>query len=312
MRPPTGSFKTKPGLTPFMGRFGPLVSCEEAAEHLDDPSWLFVDCRYDLADKEKGVRDHAANHLPGALHAHIDHDLSGPVGDGRSGRHPLPLAPSFQRWCTLHGIGPDTRVVAYDDQAGQWASRLWWLLRHYGHANVAVLDGGLTRWKALKLPLRAGHEAPRAAARTPFTGAPGHMPVIEAQHIQVGLGKPASYQLVDARAGERYRGEVEPVDKKAGHIPGAISMPFGGNVGEQMRFHPPERLRERFEGTLGVQEAGRVACYCGSGVTGPHNVLAMELAGLGTPALYPGSWSEWSWPEADRPVEKGPGPGKAH
>lgn len=280
----------------------PIVSCEEAAEHLDDPTWLFVDCRYDLADKDKGVREHAANHIPGALHAHIDRDLSGPVGDGRKGRHPLPLPPTFVRWCGLHGIGPATRVVCYDDQAGQWASRLWWLLRHYGHGNVAVLDGGLTRWKALKLPLRAGHEAPRKA--TTFTGAPGHMPIIEAEHIQVGLGKPAAFQLVDARAGERFRGEVEPVDKKAGHIPGAISLPFGGNVGSEMRFLPAEKLLQRFEGALGVQEVGRVACYCGSGVTGPQNILAMELAGLGTAALYPGSWSEWSF-DPDRPIETG-------
>lgn len=283
----------------------PLVSCEDAAEHLQDAGWLFVDCRYDLIDTEKGLREYAANHVPGAIHAHIDRDLSGPVGDGRHGRHPLPLPPAFQRWCGMHGIGPGTQVVCYDDQAGQWASRLWWLLRHYGHGKVAVLDGGLTRWKALKLPLQAGHEKPRPQVK--FTGEPGHMPVVDATILETGLGKPASYQLVDARAGERYRGEVEPVDKKAGHIPGAISLPFGGNVADQMRFQPPEKLRERFEGALGVQETGRVACYCGSGVTGPHNILAMELAGMGTAALYPGSWSEWSWPEANRPVEVGEG-----
>jgi thiosulfate/3-mercaptopyruvate sulfurtransferase len=281
----------------------PIVSCEEAAEHLSDPTWVFIDCRYDLMDKEKGVREYANNHVPGALFAHIDRDLSGPVGDGHRGRHPLPLPPSFQRWCGLHGITPDTMVVAYDDQAGQWASRLWWLLRHYGHQKVAVLDGGLTRWKALKLPLRPGHEPARKEAK--FTGQPGHMPIVDAAILETGLGKPAAYQLVDARAGERYRGEVEPVDKKAGHIPGAISMPFGGNVGEQMRFLPPEKLLERYERTLGVQEVGRVACYCGSGVTGPHNILAMELAGMGTPALYPGSWSEWAWPDAGRPIETG-------
>ena len=281
----------------------PIVSCEEAAEHLSDPTWVFIDCRYDLMDKEKGVREYANNHIPGALFAHIDRDLSGPVGDGHKGRHPLPLQPSFQRWCGLHGITPDTMVVAYDDQAGQWASRLWWLLRHYGHQKVAVLDGGLTRWKALKLPLRPGHETARKEVK--FTGTAGSMPIVDSAILETGLGKPAAYQLVDARAGERYRGEVEPVDKKAGHIPGAISMPFGGNVGEQMRFLPAEKLLERYEKTLGVQEVGRVACYCGSGVTGPHNILAMELAGMGTPALYPGSWSEWSWPDAGRPIETG-------
>jgi thiosulfate/3-mercaptopyruvate sulfurtransferase len=280
-----------------------LVSCEDAALQLENPKWLFVDCRYDLADTEKGLRDYAAAHIPGAIFAHIDRDLSGPVGDGRKGRHPLPLPPSFVRWCGSHGIGKDTQVVVYDDQAGQWAARLWWLLRYYGHQNVALLDGGLTRWKSLKHPMKGGHESPRKTVQ--FHGEPGHMPVIDSPHIETGLGKPGAYQLVDARAGERFRGEVEPIDKKAGHIPGALSMPFGGNVGSEMRFLPPEKLRERFEGALGVQETGRVACYCGSGVTGAHNVLAMEVAGMGTPALYPGSWSEWSFPEANRPIEVG-------
>jgi len=283
---------------------GPLVTCEVLAQHLDDPAWVVVDCRHELADVEKGLREYGKAHIPGAYHAHIDRDLSGPVGDGRKGRHPLPIPGAFQRFAGHLGIGPDTMVVAYDDQAGQWASRLWWLLRHYGHAKVAVLDGGLTRWKALGLPLSSGHETPRKAV--PFTGAPGHMPTIDAAVIEAGIGQKASWQLVDVRAGERFRGEVEPVDKRAGHIPGAISMPFGGNIGSGMLFKPPEELRALYEGTLGVQEVGRVACYCGSGVTGTHDVLAMEVAGMGTAALYPGSWSEWSWPDAERPIVSGP------
>ena len=286
------------------GRFGPLVSCEELRDRLEDPTWVVFDCRHDLADADKGVREHAKGHIPGAFHAHIDRDLAGPVGDGRRGRHPLPLPESFRRWCGIHGVGAATTVVCYDDQAGQWASRLWWLLRHFGHARVAVLDGGLTRWKALGLPLREGHEKPRPTAV--FPGAPGQMPTVDTPRIEMDLAaKAGRYQLVDARAGERYRGEVEPVDLRAGHIPGAVSLPYGGNIGAGMVFLPPGQLRERFEKTLGVQEAGKVACYCGSGVTSTHNVLAMELAGMGTPALYPGSWSEWSWPEAGRPIETG-------
>jgi thiosulfate/3-mercaptopyruvate sulfurtransferase len=286
----------------------PLVTCEEAATHLDDPQWVFVDCRYDLAKPDWGRDAHAANHIPGSFHAHVDKDLSSPVGDGRHGRHPLPEPQAFRAWCGKLGITPDTRVVCYDDQAGQWASRLWWLLRYYGHRNVSVLDGGMTRWKSLGLPLDNGPS--RARAQVEFSGEPGHMPTIDTARIETGLGQRGGYQLVDARAGERYRGEVEPIDKRAGHIPGAISMPFGGNVGSEMRFHPPEKLADRFIGTLGVQDVGKVACYCGSGVTGPHNVLAMEVAGMGTAALYPGSWSEWSWPDAERPVETGPGPAK--
>lgn len=282
-----------------------LVTCEVASQHVEDPAWLFVDCRFDLADIDKGLREYAKAHIPGALFANIERDLSGPKGEGRQGRHPLPLPPSFQRFAGSLGITPTTQVVCYDDQAGQWASRLWWLLRHYGHKPVAVLDGGLTRWKALGLPLRGGHETPRPTAK--FTGAPGQMPTIDATTIEAGLGQTGgTWQLVDARAGERYRGEVEPVDKRAGHIPGAISIPFGGNVGSGMVFRSPDELRAHYEKLLGVQEVGRVACYCGSGVTSTHDVLAMEVAGMGTAALYPGSWSEWSWPEGERPIVAGP------
>lgn len=287
-----------------MSAIGPLVPCEEAARHLDDAAWRFFDCRYDLADKEKGLREYSAAHIPGAVHAHIDRDLSGPMGDGRRGRHPLPLAGAFRHWAGDRGIGATTTVIAYDDGAGQWASRLWWLLRHHGHAKVAVLDGGIARWKALRLPLRPGHEKPRP--RSTFVGEPGHMPTIDADAIAQELQTPAGLRLVDARAPERFRGEVEPVDKQAGHIPGAINLHFSGNVGSDMRFLPPDRLRQRFQGSLGTVDGGRVACYCGSGVTATQHVLAMELAGLAVPALYPGSWSEWSWPDAKRPIETGP------
>jgi thiosulfate/3-mercaptopyruvate sulfurtransferase len=282
---------------------GPLVSCETLAESLGRPDWVVFDCRYDLADREKGLREYGKGHVPGAYFAHVDRDLSGPVGDGRRGRHPLPIPGAFQRFLGNHGVGPQTQVVCYDDAAGQWASRLWWLARHYGHPNVAVLDGGLARWKALRLPLRAGHEKPRASV--PFKGQPGSMPTVEAEQVATG-----SLTLLDARAPERFRGEAEPVDKRAGHIPGARNHPFAGNVGPDQRLLPPAELRARFE-ALGVARADGVACYCGSGVTGTHNVLAMEVAGLGTPALYPGSWSEWSWPEAGRPIETGPAPARA-
>ncbi|HUR61440.1 MAG TPA: sulfurtransferase [Candidatus Thermoplasmatota archaeon] len=277
-----------------------LVDCETARHRLDDPSWVFVDCRYDLMDPEKGVREYAKGHIPGAYFAHVDRDLAGPVGDGRKGRHPLPIPGAFQRWVAAHGIAPATQVVCYDDAAGQWASRLWWLLRHYGHANVAVLDGGLTRWKATNGPLRTQHEKSRGTVA--FTGKPGSMPTVDAD----GVAKAAEtgLRLVDARAAERYRGDVEPVDKRAGHIPGAVSVPFAGNVGADMRFLSHDALRERFE-AAGVIDSKGVAIYCGSGVTSAHDVLAMEVAGMGTAALYPGSWSEWSFPAAGRPIVAG-------
>ncbi|MCA1818564.1 MAG: sulfurtransferase [Thermoplasmatota archaeon] len=272
--------------------FGPLVTCEEAARHVDDPSWVFFDCRFELADKEKGARDYAKAHIPGAYFAHTERDLSGPVGNGSRGRHPLPIA--FQRFCGVHGIGPATKVVCYDDLGGQWASRLWWLLRFHGHRDVAVLDGGLTRWKALGLPLRGNHEKPRAG--TTFANPPGQMPIVQAGDIEAG-----GVTLFDARAPERFRGEVEAVDKQKGHIPGARSAPASGNVGPDMRFLSPEALRAKFA----APTEGKVACYCGSGVTGTQLVLAMEVAGLPTPALYPGSWSEWIW-DGKRPIETGP------
>ena len=277
-----------------------LVDCETAARHVADAGWVFFDCRHDLADPSKGVRDYAKGHIPGAFHAHVDRDLSGPVGDGSRGRHPLPIPQAFARWAGSHGVGPGVQVVCYDDAAGQWASRLWWLLRHHGHQDVAVLDGGLTRWKALRLPLREGHEKPRKTVSFPLGS--GAMPTVDSAAVASG-----TLTLLDARAPERYEGKVEPVDKRAGHIPGARNLPFAGNVGADHRFLPADQLRARFE-AAGVLRAEGVACYCGSGVTATHDVLAAEVAGLGTPALYPGSWSEWSHPAAGRPVQVGPEP----
>jgi len=220
----------------------------------------------------------------------------------------MPIPGAFQRFVGNLGIAPETQVVVYDDAAGQWASRLWWLLRDYGHGHVAVLDGGLTRWKALGLQLKAGHENARKAM--PFAGKPGHMPTIDAVRIEAQLAAPGAeaFTLVDVRMPERFAGAVEPVDKRAGHIPGAVNVPFAANVGPDQRFRSPDELRAHYEKVLGAAAAdtSRVACYCGSGVTGTHGVLAMEVAGLGTPALYPGSWSEWSWLGAERPIVAGP------
>jgi thiosulfate/3-mercaptopyruvate sulfurtransferase len=253
--------------------------------HLEDPRWVFVDCRYDLLDTEKGVREYAKGHIPGAFFAHIDRDLSGPVGDGRKGRHPLPIPGAFARWVAAHGIAPGTQVVCYDDVAGQWASRLWWLLRHYGHTDVAVLDGGLTRWKAIKGPLRTQHEKARGVV--PFKGVPGSMPTVDLE--AVAKAAESGLKLVDARAAERHRGDVEPIDKRAGHIPGAVNVPFAGNVGADMRFLLPEQLKARFA-AVGVTEGKGVACHCGSGVTGGHDVLACALPGVVVGVVVPAGW----------------------
>ena len=269
-----------------------LISCKDAANRRADSSYLFVDCRYDLADRGFGPRSFSEAHIPGAIHADIDRDLSSAVGDGSRGRHPLPEPDDFIAWCEHNGIDNKTRVVAYDDQVGQWASRLWWLLRHYGHKRVEVLDGGLRKWKELGLPLERGESKARKPTR--FHGEPRSMPTVTADDLARG-----DVVLVDVRAPERFRGEVEPIDKQAGHIPGAINAPFAGNVNPDATFRSPGELKARLP-------TGPFACYCGSGVTSTQTILAAELAGLPTPALYPGSWSEWNFPPAGRPIETGP------
>lgn len=277
----------------------PLVACETLFENLDD-DWVLLDCRHDLADPEAGPRLYAQGHIPGAVHAHVDHHLSAPVGDGSRGRHPLPEMDTFLEWLRTCGVDEDSQVVCYDDVGGAWAGRAWWLLRFVGLQNVAVLDGGLTRWNELELPLETKRPRPRQGS---FDGTPGHMPTVDATRVQTNLGKKReALQIIDARAPERYHGEEEPLDPVAGHIPGALNLPYAKNLGSDRRFLSPDELRARYEDALGVQEVGRVAVYCGSGVTAAHDILAMELAGMGTAALYPGSWSEWCHPDSERPV----------
>ncbi len=279
-----------------------LVSAETVFENIDNPGWVVFDVRHALTDPEWGPKEYAKGHVPGAYHAHIDRDLSGPRGDGHKGRHPLPIPGVFQRFLQTFGVDDDTQVAVYDDAGGIWAARLWWLLRHYGHENVAVIDGGLQRWKSLGLPVTKDRRRPKEGH---FGGRPGSMPTIDAIRITADFEAEAgAFQLVDARAPERYHGEVEPIDPVAGHIPGAMNLHFAGNLEPDGRFLSPDELRARYESALGVQEAGKVAVYCGSGVTSAHNVLALEIAGMGTAALYPGSWSEWCRPDAERPVEK--------
>lgn len=283
-----------------MERHGPLVSAETAFENLEHRDWVFFDCRHDLTDPQAGPLEYAEKHIPGAYHAHIDEDLSDPVGDGTQGRHPLPDPERFQAFLRRHGVGPDTQVVAYDEGPGLWAARLWWLLRYHGHEAVAVLDGGLTRWKALRLPVSDNPAEPVGDGT--FEADPGHMPTVDLERVAAALSGDVDLRLVDARAAERYRGDVEPVDPAAGHIPGAVNRPFADNIGPDGLWLSPDELRAKYE----ELQAGvdRVAVYCGSGVTAAHDVLAMELAGLTTPALYPGSWSQWCHSSADRPVER--------
>jgi thiosulfate/3-mercaptopyruvate sulfurtransferase len=277
----------------------PLIGAGDLLARLGTADWpVLLDCGFDLMDPAAGERAHATAHLPGAVYAHLERDLSGPKtarGAIDGGRHPLPardaLAYTLARW----GIGPDTHVVAYDAQGGPYAARAWWLLRWMGHTAVAVLDGGLAAWQASGGPVAHGPGTP-APAPTPYPLRPPAMPTVGAAQL---LGEAARHLVIDARAPERFRGDVEPLDAKAGHIPGARNRFFKDNLAPDGRFKPAADLRQAFAGH-GVPPM-QVVHQCGSGVTACHNLLAMEAAGLVGAALYPGSWSEWSADPA-RPV----------
>jgi thiosulfate/3-mercaptopyruvate sulfurtransferase len=259
------------------------------------PSPVLLDCGFDLGDTKAGERAFAAGHLPGAQHAHLDRDLSG-AKTGHNGRHPLPTRQALAATAGAWGVAPGVPVVCYDDQGGVYAARAWWLLRWLGHAQVSVLDGGRAAWAAAGGTLVS--QATPAAAAAPYPDCPPGMPTVDAAALQARLGQ---VTVLDARAPERYRGEVEPLDPVAGHIPGATCRFFKLNLAADGRFKPAPALRAEFQ-ALG--DRSDVVHQCGSGVTACHNLLAMVHAGLQPGVLYPGSWSEWCSDPA-RPVAKG-------
>lgn len=275
----------------------PLVSAADLASHLGDAAWVAVDCRHDLAKPDAGEAAYAAGHLPGAVFAHLDRDLSGPM-TGRNGRHPLPDTATLAARLGCLGIGPDTMVVAYDDGPSMFAARLWWLLRWLGHERVAVLDGGLAAWKAEGHPLETARPQP-AAKVLPWKAA---LDVVSAGEVLENIER-RGFQLVDARAPDRFRGENETLDPVGGHIPGAVNRFFRDNLGSDGRFKPTAQLRDEWLALLGARSPGAVVHQCGSGVTACHNLLAMEVAGLSGSRLYAGSWSEWVSDPA-RPVAR--------
>ena len=277
-----------------------LVTPDELFAHLDDPDWMILDCRHSLADADHGRREYELAHVPGAVHAHLEEDLSGPIIPGTTGRHPLPAVADLARTLGTWGVDERVQVVVYDDMGGAMAGRLWWMLGWVGHDAVALLDGGWRRWRAEGRPVTA--EVAARPERT-FTAAPRPERVVPAADVLGGLGD-ASALLIDARAGERYRGEVEPLDPVAGHIPGAVCADFEENLTPDGTFKSPEQLRKRFRAILGDTPPEHSLCYCGSGVTACHNLLAMEHAGLSGGRLYADSWSHWIT-DPDRPVERG-------
>lgn len=276
----------------------PLIRADELLARVG--AVCVLDARFDLARPDAGAEAFLAGHLPGAQYVHLDRELSakGDVPALCGGRHPLPTREHFAATVARLGITPATPVVVYDAQGGMFAARVWWMLRWIGHEAAAVLDGGVAAWTAVGGALETGEtESTAPAAAYPLSSEAGQR-VITADALQAQLGR---LTLIDARAPERYRGDVEPLDPVAGHIPGAVNRPFSANLDADGRFQAPETLRAAFAPLLGT---GEIVHQCGSGVTACHNLLAMEIAGLPAATLYAGSWSEWCH-DGRRPVARG-------
>lgn len=266
-----------------------LVDSQTLQQHLDDPGWRVIDCRFKLADPESGRRDYLQSHILGALYAHLNEELSGPVLSGRSGRHPLPSVEQAVQVFSRFGIEKGIQVVAYDDMGGALAAaRLWWMLKWLGHDAVAVLDGGWQTW------LEEGRPVEHKVVSHPQGN---FFPVLQpnwtatAEEVEKIRLDPA-YRLMDARSIERYLGKSETIDPLAGHIPGAISAPYSENLSSG-RFKEKMELSQHYQRLLGNVSPEQSIVYCGSGVSAILNILAMEVAGLPGARLYVGSWSEW-------------------
>jgi thiosulfate/3-mercaptopyruvate sulfurtransferase len=266
-----------------------FIAAETLAVELGDPALRLFDCRFELSRPEAGRERYAAGHLPGARHADLNRDLSAPVS-ATSGRHPLPSPPVFAATLRNWGVDRDSRVVAYDDANGAYAARLWWMLRWLGHSETCVLDGGYARWTALGLPITTA---------TPDPARPGNFEAnvqpsmtVDAARVLAGTRSGAP-RVLDARGAERFRGEVEPLDSVAGHVPGARNLPYTATVGQDGRTLDRDTLVRALDPAVAGAASSDVVAMCGSGVTACRLLLALEHAGLGDAKLYPGSWSEW-------------------
>jgi thiosulfate/3-mercaptopyruvate sulfurtransferase len=278
-----------------------LIDTATLAAHLNDPQWVVLDCRHDLARPAWGRAEYAESHIHGARFIHLDEDLSSPL-TGRNGRHPLPDPQVLAAKLGALGIGPSTQVVAYDAHGGVYASRAWWTLRWLAHDAVAVLDGGYGKWLREERP-----ETDALPQVTPAKFVPKPRPLdVDVAFVAQHLRDPA-LRLVDARTAERYRGENETLDPVAGHIPGSVNRCFKDNLAAGGVFKAPAQLAQEWRGVTGTLVPGQIVHLCGSGVTACHNLLAMEIAGLSGSLLYAGSWSEWCADPA-RPIATGDAP----
>jgi thiosulfate/3-mercaptopyruvate sulfurtransferase len=281
-----------------VSRFTDLISPAELAARLAEPALRVVDCRASLQSATAGRDAYTKSHVPRSSFADLLEDLSGPIVVGRTGRHPLPEIDAFVSSLRRWGIGGAHQVVVYDDAGGAFAARLWWMLRWLGHDAVAVLDGGFPAWVAEGWPVT---DEVVSLPEGDFVARPRPELLISARELALPESTPR--RLLDARAPERFRGDVEPIDPVAGHLPGAVNLPFAGNLRDG-RFLPPAELRARLAAALDGTAPESAVVYCGSGVTACHDALAFVRAGLPLPRLYAGSWSEWITDPA-RPIERG-------
>jgi len=276
-----------------------LVSPELVASHLEDEQWCIIDCSFSLANPTAGREEYQQGHIPGAYYAHLDEILSSPVKPG-SGRHPLPEREQLASWLGETGVTSHTQVVVYDSSQGMMAARLWWLLRWLGHDKVALLDGGVQRWQSNGYPLSSEIPSSRSTA---FVATQPREQTVDSDTLMAGITTQEQL-IIDVRAPERFRGEVEPLDRIAGHIPKALNVPLQQNLDNAGNFLSPEQLRRIYSPLIAHHPIEQVAVMCGSGVTACHTILALRIAGLGGARLYAGSWSEWIT-DPHRPVATG-------
>ena len=267
-----------------------IINAEQAIENLDDPNWRFIDCRFDLNNVHAGIENYRTGHIPNAVYADLNKDLSSPVTQ-KTGRHPLPEIKDITERLGSWGIRPDTQVVVYDDVFGSYAGRLWWLLRWLGHNKVAVLNGGLSQWERLQLPLTKNVPTPEP---TQFIAQPDISMIADTSIVEQSVSSP-DIKLIDVRDTDRYQGLREPIDKIAGHVPGAINLPWKTNLDQNGLYLEKPELITHYESLLskdGLAEPNLVF-MCGSGVTACHSLVALEFLNIHGARLYPGSWSEW-------------------
>lgn len=278
--------------------YSTIIDSEILQQHLDDPNWVIVDCRYDLMDAQAGRNAWLEAHIPGAVYADVGKDLSGRADDPQAtdcGRHPMPSADVMRQTFSRLGINADKQVVVYDNAGGAFSARLWWMLKFMQHQAVAVLNGGWSAWQEINGEHRAGEES---AVAVDFSGEPNPDWLVLLEQV------PNAELLVDSRDPDRYQGKVEPIDPAAGHIPGAVNHFWQLNLDQNGRFLPSDKLAENFQQLLGEKKQQDAVFYCGSGVTACHNLLAFAHAGMQGARLYGGSWSEWC-SDPQRPVATG-------